>query len=60
MSRRERLSLAHRQSSISPSRLQACRFDIARMADEGRPPLAPLVRLHDIRGDGEVFKVLEI
>ena len=36
---------------------QAYRFDIeTRMADEGRPPLAPLIRPHEITAGGEVFK----
>ena len=37
--------------------LDAYRYDIElRMADEGRPPLAPLVRPHEITSAGEVFK----
>jgi ribonuclease BN (tRNA processing enzyme) len=37
--------------------LQAYRFDIeTRMADEGRPPLAPLIRPHEITAGGEIFK----
>jgi len=37
--------------------LEAYDFDIrTRMADEGRPPLAPLVRPHEITAPGEVFK----
>lgn len=37
--------------------LEAYRYDIElRMADEGRPPLAPLIRPHEITSDGEVFK----
>jgi ribonuclease BN (tRNA processing enzyme) len=37
--------------------LDAYRFDIElRMKDEGRPPLAPLVRTHDVSAGGEVFK----
>ena len=37
--------------------LDAYRFDIElRMRDEGRPPLAGLVRPHEITADGEVFK----
>jgi ribonuclease BN (tRNA processing enzyme) len=37
--------------------LDAHRYDIElRMKDEGRPPLAPLVRPHDITGAGEVFR----
>jgi ribonuclease BN (tRNA processing enzyme) len=37
--------------------LAAHRFDIElRMKDEGRPPLAPLVRPHEISAAGEVFK----
>jgi ribonuclease BN (tRNA processing enzyme) len=37
--------------------LDAYKFDIElRMADEGRPPLAPLVRTHEITAGGEVFK----
>lgn len=36
--------------------LEAYEFDIrTRMADEGRPPLAPLVRSHEITRAGEVF-----
>ncbi len=35
----------------------AYKFDIdLRIADEGRPPLVPLVRPHDITAAGEVFK----
>jgi ribonuclease BN (tRNA processing enzyme) len=37
--------------------LAAYKYDIdLRMADEGRPPLAPLIRPHDITAGGEVFK----
>jgi ribonuclease BN (tRNA processing enzyme) len=37
--------------------LDAHRFDIElRMKDEGRPPLAPLVRPHEITEAGEVFR----
>jgi ribonuclease BN (tRNA processing enzyme) len=37
--------------------LDAYRFDIElRMADEGRPALAPLIRPHEITAGGEVFK----
>lgn len=37
--------------------LDAYRYDIElRIADEGRPPLAPLIRPHEITGDGEVFR----
>lgn len=37
--------------------LQAYRFDIElRIADEGRAPLAPLVRPHEITEPGEVFR----
>lgn len=37
--------------------LEAYRYDIElRMADEGRPPLAPLVRPHEITSGGEVFE----
>lgn len=37
--------------------LEAHRYDIElRMADEGRIPLAPLIRPHEITADGEVFK----
>jgi ribonuclease BN (tRNA processing enzyme) len=37
--------------------LEAHRYDIElRMRDEGRPPLAPLVRPHEITTGGEVFK----
>ena len=37
--------------------LDAYRYDIElRMADEGRPPLAPLIRPHEITADGEVFR----
>jgi ribonuclease BN (tRNA processing enzyme) len=36
--------------------LEAYDFDLKlRMADEGRPPLAPLIRPHEITGGGEVF-----
>jgi ribonuclease BN (tRNA processing enzyme) len=37
--------------------LEAYRYDIElRMADEGRPPLAPLIRPHEITTAGEIFK----
>jgi ribonuclease BN (tRNA processing enzyme) len=37
--------------------LAAYRYDIElRMADEGRPPLAPLIRPHEITGGGEIFR----
>ena len=37
--------------------LEAYRYDVElRIADEGRPPLAPLVRPHEITEAGEVFK----
>lgn len=37
--------------------LEAYRFDIElRMRDEGRPPLAPLVRSHEITAGGEIFR----
>ena len=37
--------------------LEAHRFDIdLRIADEGRPPLAPLIRPHEITAGGEVFQ----
>ena len=37
--------------------LEAHDFDIAlRMKDEGQPPLAPLVRPHDITKGGEIFR----
>jgi ribonuclease BN (tRNA processing enzyme) len=37
--------------------LEAYAFDIeTRIADEGRPPLAPLTRAHDITAAGEIFK----
>jgi ribonuclease BN (tRNA processing enzyme) len=37
--------------------LEAYRYDITlRMVDEGRIPLAPLIRPHEITGPGEVFK----
>lgn len=37
--------------------LEAYRYDVElRMKDEGRPPLAPLIRPHQITGGGEVFK----
>jgi ribonuclease BN (tRNA processing enzyme) len=37
--------------------LEAYRYDIElRMADEGRVPLAPLIRPHEITAGGEVFK----
>ena len=37
--------------------LAAYAFDIeTRMADEGRQPLAPLIRPHEITGGGEVFR----
>lgn len=36
---------------------EAYAFDIeTRIADEGRPPLAPLVRTHEVTGGGEVFR----
>jgi ribonuclease BN (tRNA processing enzyme) len=36
--------------------LDAYRYDIElRMADEGRPPLAPLIRPHEITTPGEIF-----
>ena len=37
--------------------LEAYRYDIElRIADEGRPPLAPLLRPHEITGGGEIFR----
>lgn len=37
--------------------LEAYEFDITlRMEDEGRPPLAPLIKPHEITTSGEVFK----
>lgn len=37
--------------------LEAYRYDIdLRMRDEGRPPLAPLVRPHEITAGGEIFR----
>jgi ribonuclease BN (tRNA processing enzyme) len=37
--------------------LEAYRYDIElRMADEGHPPLAPLIRPHEVVAAGEVFK----
>ncbi len=37
--------------------LEAYRYDIdLRMADEGRPPLGPLVRPHEILEGGEIFR----
>ena len=37
--------------------LEAYRYDIElRMADEGRAPLAPLIRPHEITREGEVFR----
>lgn len=37
--------------------LDAYKFDIdLRMADEGRPPLAPLIQTHEITSGGEIFK----
>ena len=37
--------------------LEAYRYDIElRMADEGRPALAPLIRPHEITADGEIFR----
>jgi ribonuclease BN (tRNA processing enzyme) len=37
--------------------LQAHEFDITlRMKDEGRPPLAPLIRTHEITNGGEIFR----
>lgn len=37
--------------------LEAHRYDIElRIADEGRPPLAPLIRPHEITAGGEVFR----
>jgi ribonuclease BN (tRNA processing enzyme) len=36
--------------------LEAYRYDIElRMADEGRPPLAPLVRPHEVTSGGDIF-----
>lgn len=44
-------------SEMTERLLQAYRFDVEmRMADEGRPPLAPLVRPHDVTMGGEIFK----
>jgi ribonuclease BN (tRNA processing enzyme) len=44
-------------SEMTQRMLDGYRFDIElRMADEGRPPLAPLVRTHEITAGGEVFK----
>ena len=43
--------------AMTKSLLEAYRYDIElRMADEGRPALAPLVRPHEITSAGEVFK----
>jgi ribonuclease BN (tRNA processing enzyme) len=43
--------------AMTKSLLEAHRYDIElRMADEGRPPLAPLVRPHEITEAGEIFK----
>lgn len=37
--------------------LEAYRYDIElRISDEGRPPLAPLVRPHEITAGGEIYK----
>ena len=37
--------------------LDAYRYDVElRMADEGRPPLAPLIRPHEIATGGEIYK----
>ena len=37
--------------------VEAYRYDIeVRTADEGRIPLAPLIRPHEVTGEGEVFK----
>ena len=37
--------------------LESYEFDITtRMKDEGRPPLAPLIRPHEITSSGEIFK----
>lgn len=37
--------------------LEAYRYDIElRMADEGWPPLAPIIRSHEITSGGEIFK----
>jgi ribonuclease BN (tRNA processing enzyme) len=37
--------------------LEAYRYDIElRMADEGRPPLAPLVRPHEVTSGGDIFR----
>jgi ribonuclease BN (tRNA processing enzyme) len=37
--------------------LEAHRFDLElRMADEGRPPLAPLIKTHEITRGGEIYK----
>jgi len=43
-------------AKMTRSLLDAYEFDITlRIADEGRPPLAPLIRPHEITGAGEVF-----
>jgi ribonuclease BN (tRNA processing enzyme) len=37
--------------------LEAYAFDVeTRIADEGRAPLAPLIKAHDVTAEGEVFK----
>jgi ribonuclease BN (tRNA processing enzyme) len=44
-------------ASMTKHLLEAYRYDIElRMRDEGRPPLAPLVRPHEITTGGEIFK----
>lgn len=43
-------------TAMTSKLLEAYRYDIElRMADEGRIPLAPLIRPHEITTDGEVF-----
>lgn len=44
-------------ADMTATLLEAHRYDIElRIADEGRPPLAPLVRPHDITTGGEIFR----
>ena len=44
-------------TAMTAKLFEAYRFDIQlRMKDEGRPPLVPLVRPHEITAGGEVFK----
>ena len=43
--------------AMTANLLEAYRYDIElRMKDEGYPPLAPLIRPHEITGGGEIFR----